>query len=47
MRHVSKEYVASVELWCWRSMGKISWTDLVRMKKYYKELRKRGLSYIQ
>jgi len=34
-------------MWSWRRMESISWTDCVKMKKYYIESRKKGTSYIK
>jgi hypothetical protein len=34
----------SFEMWCWRRMEKISWTDHVRND--YLESRSRGISYM-
>jgi hypothetical protein len=42
---VGQKYRESFEMWCWRRMEKISWTDHVRMKKYYTDFRRRGTSY--
>jgi hypothetical protein len=30
LRKVDQKYLASFEMWCWRRMEKISWTDRVR-----------------
>ena len=30
LRKVDKKYLESFEMWCWRKMEKISWTDRVR-----------------
>jgi hypothetical protein len=30
LRNVDQKYQASIEIWCWRRMEKISWTDRVR-----------------
>jgi hypothetical protein len=30
LRKVEQKYLGSFELWCWRRMEKISWTDCVR-----------------
>ena len=30
LRKVDKKYRGSFEMWCWRRMEKISWTDRVR-----------------
>jgi len=29
-RKVDQKYLKSFEMWCWRRMGKIRWTDRVR-----------------
>jgi hypothetical protein len=44
---VDLKHLESFEMWCWRKMEKISWTDHVRMKKYYLESRSRGISYMK
>ena len=47
LRKVDQKYFASFEMWRWRrtesSVGPIVW----KMKKYYKELRRTGISCIQ
>jgi hypothetical protein len=30
LRKVDQKYLGSFEMWCWRRMEKISWTDRVR-----------------
>jgi hypothetical protein len=30
LRKVDQKYLERFEIWCWRRMEKISWTDLVR-----------------
>jgi hypothetical protein len=30
LRKIDQKYVESFEMWCWRKMEKISWTDRVR-----------------
>ena len=30
LREVDQKYLGSFEMWCWRRMEKISWTDRVR-----------------
>jgi hypothetical protein len=49
LRKVEQKYLEKFEMWCWRRMEKISWTDPVRNEEvlYYTESRKRGISYIQ
>jgi hypothetical protein len=32
LRTIDQKYLGSFEMWCWRRMGKISWTDRVKMK---------------
>ena len=32
IRSVDKKHLGSFEMWCWRRMEKISWTDHVRNK---------------
>jgi hypothetical protein len=34
----SKKYLESFEMWCWRRMEKISWTDHVRNEEVLKGL---------
>jgi hypothetical protein len=36
LRKGDQKYMENFEVWCWRRMEKISWTDHVR-KKYYIE----------
>jgi len=33
LQAVDQKHLESVEMWCWRRMDKISWTDHVRNKK--------------
>jgi hypothetical protein len=33
LRKVDKNYLESFEMWCWRRMEKISWTDRVRIEE--------------
>jgi len=40
-------HLESFDMWCWRRMEKISWTDHVRLKMYYLESRSRGISYMK
>jgi hypothetical protein len=50
LRKVDQKYLESFEMWYWGRMEKISWTDRVRnllQRKYYRESRRRGISYIQ
>ena len=45
LRAAGQKYLESFEMWCWRRMEKISWTDHVRMKKCYLESMSKGISY--
>jgi hypothetical protein len=42
-----QKYLDMYEMWCWRWMEKIIWTDHVRNEKVYTESRRRGIFYIQ
>jgi len=44
---VDQKYLEGSEMWCWRKLEKISWTDGVKTKKYNKESRMRGILYMQ
>jgi hypothetical protein len=46
LRKVDQKYLESFEMWCWRRMEMISWTNRVRNEKYYTESRRCGISYI-
>jgi hypothetical protein len=35
LRKVDQNYLGSFEMWCWRRMGKISWTDRVRNEEVW------------
>ena len=37
LRATDHKHLGSFEMWCWRRMEKISWTDHVKMKKCYLE----------
>ena len=43
LRAVDQKHLESSEMWCWRRMEKISWTDHVRNE----ESRSRGISYMK
>jgi hypothetical protein len=45
LRNVDQKYPESFEMWCWRRIEKISWTDRVKMK--YRAQSKTAVSYIQ
>ena len=44
---VNQKRLESFEMWCWRRMEKISWTDRVRNEEVYLESRSRGISYMK
>jgi len=46
LRAVDQKHLESFEMWCWRRMEKISWTDHVR-NKYYLESKSREISYMR
>jgi hypothetical protein len=33
LRQVDQKHLESLDMWCWRRMEKISWTDRVRNEK--------------
>jgi hypothetical protein len=39
--------LAGFEMWCWRRMEKIDWTDSVRNEEILHESRRIGISYMQ
>jgi hypothetical protein len=41
------EYLQVFEMWSWRRMEKISWTDRAKNEKVIKKPRKKGTSYIK
>ena len=48
LRAVDQKHMGSFEIWCWRRMEKISWTDHVRNEEVLlSELRSRGISYMK
>jgi len=56
LRATDQKYLVSFEMWCWRRMGKISWTDHVRneevllrineQRNILHEIRKRKANWI-
>jgi hypothetical protein len=46
LREVDQKHQESFEMWCWRGMEKISWTDRVRNEEVL-ESRSRGISYMK
>jgi hypothetical protein len=40
-------YIYIYEMWCWRRVEKISWTDHVRNEECYLELMSREISYMK
>ena len=41
------QYLGSFEMWCWRRMENISWTDYMRNKEVLQRVEDRAISYIQ
>ena len=46
-RAVDQKRLESFEMWCWRRMEKISWTDYVRNEEVLLRVRIRGISYMK
>jgi hypothetical protein len=44
---IDQKSLGNIEMWCWRRMERISWTDLCKTKSYYTVSRGRGISYRQ
>jgi hypothetical protein len=40
LRKIDKKYLESFEMWCWRRMEKISWTDRVRNEEVLHRVKK-------
>jgi hypothetical protein len=49
LREVDQKLLERFEMWCWRRMETISWTEHVRNEEVlaYLESRRRGLSYMK
>jgi hypothetical protein len=47
LRAADQKHLESFEMWCWRRMEKISWTDHVRNEVVLFESRSRGISYMK
>jgi hypothetical protein len=48
LRAVIVRYLKSFEMWCWRRMEKISWTDSVRNEVLLRvKEQSRGISYLK
>ena len=46
-QQVDQKYLGSFEMWYWRRMEKISWTDHVRSEDMLQEVRRTGIFYRQ
>jgi len=44
--NLNQKHLERFEMWCWRRMEKISWTDHMRNEKVL-ESRSRGISYMK
>jgi hypothetical protein len=42
LRKVDQKYLKSFEMWCWRRMEKISWTDRVRNEEVLRRVKEDG-----
>jgi hypothetical protein len=42
-----RKYLENFEMWCWRRMEKIRWTDHVRNEDCYLQSMNRGISYMK
>ena len=47
LRATDQKRLESFEMWCWRRMEKISWTDHVRNGEELLESMSRGISYMK
>ena len=47
LRAADRKYLESFEMWCWRKMEKISWTDHVRSEEVLLNRRVNEQSYVQ
>ena len=47
LQTTDQKYLDSYEMWCWRRMEKISWTDHVRNEDVLLESMSRGKSYMK
>ena len=46
LRKVDQKYLGSFEMWCWRGMEKISWTDRVRNEEMlHRDKEERNILY--
>jgi hypothetical protein len=43
IREVDQKYLVSFEVWCWRRMQKMSWTDRVRNEEVLHRLKERNI----
>jgi hypothetical protein len=43
LRKVDQKYLESFEMWCWRRMEKISWTDRVRHDEVLHRVKERNI----
>ena len=46
LREIDQKYLGRFEMWCWKRMEKMSWTNHARKKKYCIQSSRRGISYI-
>jgi len=46
-RNVDLKYLERFEMWCWRRLEKVNWTDRVKNEEVYERSMRKGISYIQ
>ena len=46
LRKVDQKYLGSFEMWCWRRVEKISWTDRVRNEEELQTVKERNILHI-
>jgi hypothetical protein len=44
---IDHKHLESFEMWCWRRMEKISWTDHVRNEEVLLRVKDKGISYMK
>jgi len=47
LRATDQKHLESLEMWCWRGIEKISWTDHVRNEEVLLKVKSRGISYMK
>jgi len=47
LRAVGQKHPGSFEMWCWKRMEKINWTDQVRNAEVLLTVKSTGISYMK